>query len=95
MMIASYILYMTLCACDQRLEVERLAKEEAERLEAERQAKLLRDEEEKLERKKVCHCAHVSSHFAYFIWIYFLLLVVILEQHLLEIFVWDIIMINK
>jgi len=57
MMIAAslYVVYVTVCACDQRLEAERLAKEEAERLEAERQAKLLRDEEEKLERKKVCH----------------------------------------
>jgi len=38
---------------DQRLETERLAREEAERTEAERQAKLIREEQEKLERKKV------------------------------------------
>ena len=46
--------------CCQRLEAERLAKEEAERLEAERQAKLMRDEEEKLERKKVFLLRYVS-----------------------------------
>jgi len=49
--VCQYNVYV--CVCAQRLEAERLAKEEAERLEAERQAKLIREEEEKLERKKV------------------------------------------
>ena len=35
------------------MEAERLAKEEAARLEIERQARIKRDEEEKIERKKV------------------------------------------
>jgi len=48
--------------CKQRLEAERLAREEAERLEAERQAKLIKDEEEKLERKKVSMSHHYISN---------------------------------